>query len=194
MQATAPSCSRPAGTLVRLAISPQHAQARLASAEPAGWLTRAFKRKDMHHAEATSQNFIAIVLGRQLNPYAESKPWISFMVWHRFDTRKEDEGEGARSAELFRTKVISTSSDRMGESGHGSRVVTGPPPEERASMASPDLFGGHMTCASYISMNLDKGGLAAIRLSYNTLLFLRNLALSAIRSNEEQGLLTTRGS
>ncbi|KAF2469420.1 uncharacterized protein BDR25DRAFT_356652 [Lindgomyces ingoldianus] len=62
-------------------------------------------------------------------------------------------------------------------------------------MASPDPFGGHMTCASYISMNPDKRGLAAIRLSYNTLLILRNLALSAIRCerhNRSLGLEPTK--
>ncbi|KAF2478227.1 uncharacterized protein BDR25DRAFT_348481 [Lindgomyces ingoldianus] len=53
---------------------------------------------------------------------------------------------------------------------------------QRECMASADLFGGHMTCASYISTNPDKRGLAAIRLSYNTLLSLQDLALSAIRA------------
>ncbi|KAF2468402.1 uncharacterized protein BDR25DRAFT_357752 [Lindgomyces ingoldianus] len=46
------------------------------------------------------------------------------------------------------------------------------------AMAPPNLFGGHMTCASYISMNPDKRGLAAIRLSYNTLLSFSESLLS----------------
>ncbi|KAF2472310.1 uncharacterized protein BDR25DRAFT_393155 [Lindgomyces ingoldianus] len=43
-----------------------------------------------------------------------------------------------------------------------------------------NLFGGRMTCASYISMNPDKRGLAAIRLSYNTLLSFSETLLSVL--------------
>ncbi|KAF2470844.1 uncharacterized protein BDR25DRAFT_354754 [Lindgomyces ingoldianus] len=61
-----------------------------------------------------------------------------------------------------------------------SKMDVRPDVPERASMASPDLFGGRMTCASYISMNPDKRSLAAIRLSYNTLLSFSESLLSVL--------------
>jgi hypothetical protein len=36
--------------------------------EPAGWLTRAFMRKAVHHAEATPQTLISIVFEQAIQP------------------------------------------------------------------------------------------------------------------------------
>ncbi|KAF2466563.1 uncharacterized protein BDR25DRAFT_359460 [Lindgomyces ingoldianus] len=97
-------------------------------------------------------------------------------------TEKLEQADGQINSPSFRTIGSSFPSPAAYSTNIPAAIlpIVRPDDPERSCMASPTLFRGHMTCASYISTNPNKRSLAAICLSYNTLLSLQDFALSAI--------------